>query len=556
MRFCRCRIATALVPAQVMAQVMAQGMSRVTILVLAISLLLAGALTSPLAWSADSRQALPAWSVLVLRLVSATHVEPTTGIVVARSGMVLVPIDFARPGEEIVVLDGGKNIVRNGRPARTVQRFPEAGVAVIEVEGLSRNPPSFRAADLMPDDAVVLAAFPPAELIAEGAQPVFAATKITVSAENGLAGLAADQPLPNLTGPVLDTCGNLVAYSRANGVQSLDTDQQPQYLWMDELRRNLASININLEAGDCSANGPPTAAPTEPEPKPEQEQEQAPETPLATDDEPEMPQAEDILQEVPAEALDDTAVATGDEAGAGEEILQNQSEEFSEEWVAEGAEDAEEPVTDLAAGASDTGVETGSATAHEEAASGLSMWLVIAAIFAAAALGWIALHYLRNRPKQSPAPEATGQMAAAESDSQKTQPDPEAAQALAARVHSPGPDGGQIQLSGSMGNGSPLHIRHRVTGDSIKLVIGGKDSDIEIDDPTISQSHAVLHVEAGRTTLTDLGSGSGSRVKGVPCYEGEIMHVEPGDEIVLGDVQFTFVVDHQPENPPQDEDDS
>ena len=42
------------------------------------------------------------WVVPVLRLVSATHVEPTTGVVLSSAGLVLVPHDFARIGDEIV----------------------------------------------------------------------------------------------------------------------------------------------------------------------------------------------------------------------------------------------------------------------------------------------------------------------------------------------------------------------------------------------------------------------------------------------------------------------
>ncbi len=36
--------------------------------------------------------------VLVLKLVSSTHVKPTTGIVVSDEGLVLVPADFASGG--------------------------------------------------------------------------------------------------------------------------------------------------------------------------------------------------------------------------------------------------------------------------------------------------------------------------------------------------------------------------------------------------------------------------------------------------------------------------
>ena len=63
---------------------------------------------------------MPSWTVPVLRLVSATHVEPTTGVVISDSGLVLVPADFATIGDEIIVLDGGTDIIRNGRPAKII----------------------------------------------------------------------------------------------------------------------------------------------------------------------------------------------------------------------------------------------------------------------------------------------------------------------------------------------------------------------------------------------------------------------------------------------------
>ena len=39
-------------------------------------------------------------------------------------------------------------------------------------------------------------------------------------------------------------------------------------------------------------------------------------------------------------------------------------------------------------------------------------------------------------------------------------------------------------------------------------------------------------------TLEDLGSSNGSHVNGVPCLHGEVMHLEPGEEIRLGDIRL------------------
>ena len=61
-------------------------------------------------WSENGN--LPTWVVPVLKLVSSTHVEPTTGVVLSKDGLVLVPDSFASPGDEIIVLDGGTDILR------------------------------------------------------------------------------------------------------------------------------------------------------------------------------------------------------------------------------------------------------------------------------------------------------------------------------------------------------------------------------------------------------------------------------------------------------------
>jgi pSer/pThr/pTyr-binding forkhead associated (FHA) protein len=43
-------------------------------------------------------------------------------------------------------------------------------------------------------------------------------------------------------------------------------------------------------------------------------------------------------------------------------------------------------------------------------------------------------------------------------------------------------------------------------------------------------------------TLSDLGSSSGTIIKDVPCLPGEIMVVEAGDEIFLGDIRIRFSI--------------
>ncbi|MGB7452273.1 MAG: hypothetical protein WBM36_09135, partial [Lysobacterales bacterium] len=93
-----------------------------------------------LAQAAAAQQAVPMSPsvVLVLKLVSSTHVKPTTGIVVSDSGLVLVPREFASTEGEMIVLDGGTDILSNGRPAKIVAQILSANLAILSVEGLKR----------------------------------------------------------------------------------------------------------------------------------------------------------------------------------------------------------------------------------------------------------------------------------------------------------------------------------------------------------------------------------------------------------------------------------
>ena len=147
---------------------------------------------------------MPGWVVPVLRLVSATHVEPTTGVVLSEDGRVLVPADFASPGDEIIVLDGGTDIVRNGRPGRLENSFPDLGLKVLRVDGLRRRGAPLASAPPADGARLMLRAFPPAEQIAEGEPPLNIATTIQIAPESGSPMIPATEPLPNVTGALLD----------------------------------------------------------------------------------------------------------------------------------------------------------------------------------------------------------------------------------------------------------------------------------------------------------------------------------------------------------------
>jgi len=222
---------------------------------------------------------LPDWAVLALNPVGADRVRPMTGVVVSEEGLVIVPMDFAAPGDQIIVLDGGTDIIANGRAATIRQQIPEAGLTVLYAPALKREPARL-SASLSDGDQVRLAAFPPAELIAQGASPVSEVAGLSVArvrAPDGGTTLAikTDKLLPNVTGPLIDRCGHLAGFSSADGVQSMDTGKAPSYLWKDDLLRALQHLPLVLKQAPCTedtvtptaqdAIAPETAEKTEPQ---------------------------------------------------------------------------------------------------------------------------------------------------------------------------------------------------------------------------------------------------------------------------------------------------
>jgi len=201
---------------------------------------------------------LPDWAVLALNPVGADRVRPMTGVVISEQGLVIVPMDFAAPGDQIIVLDGGTDIIANGRAATIKQRIPEAGLTVLSAPALKRQPARL-SATLSDGDPVRLAAFPPAEQIAQGAAPVSEQTPLSIAPVNAPDGgqtlaITIVKPLPNVTGPLIDRCGNLAGFSSADGVQSMDTTKAPSYLWKDDLVRALRRLPLELPQLPCPEN--------------------------------------------------------------------------------------------------------------------------------------------------------------------------------------------------------------------------------------------------------------------------------------------------------------
>lgn len=217
--------------------------------------------------------------VLVLNIISTTHARPVTGIVLARGddagpALVLVPAAFLSAGDEIIVLDGGTDILRDGRAARTVARSAETGVALLEVEGLQRAGIAI-ASQTAPRErpgTLQFAAWPAATALAEGAPLTRMDVRPVTDEDSGLTG--TDPALPALSGPLLDACGHLAAWHVSG--------EPPRIVEARAVLDLAQSFGRDVIAATCGAQAPEQAASsdqpaaevaqanTEPQPEPAQ----------------------------------------------------------------------------------------------------------------------------------------------------------------------------------------------------------------------------------------------------------------------------------------------
>jgi hypothetical protein len=116
------------------------------------------------------------------------------------------------------------------------------------------------------------------------------------------------------------------------------------------------------------------------------------------------------------------------------------------------------------------------------------------------------------------------------------------------------PESGRTMVHGSAGRiAEPLEEQARVRQATALLILGGKriivgsggatlgrsrQSDVVVDDPNVSRTHAELRPRGGSWVLTDLGSTNGSSVNGRRIDAPTV--VKPGDEIELGTATMKF----------------
>lgn len=451
---------------------------------------------------APSPVEVPESVVLVLKLVSATHVRPTTGVVISNHGLVLVPADFVAAGDEIVVMDGGTDVIRNGRPSRTVKRSLADGLAVLSVERLARPGIILSQSKLLQGHVFHLSAFPPAEKMAQGAQPLWVPVKLVKSDSDGVFTVSADTPLPNTTGPIIDNCGYLVGLNLATGKQSLAVDKSPVTIFGDDLTRVFDSMQISLPRDICwkTAQGE-SAQPTR-QPK----QDTAVADRIASPDEQVAP-SNDAGMALPKGAVLNQAashVAAGNGSAARLGMIPN--------WL----------------------------------------WITGAAILIVLLAKFVFFSRLaKNDPQQAverqvalPGPPSSGEPATLPLDSGAGSCSRNSAVKLSDEDGIPDvnalPDGfdGIVVIEGLLGGGTGFKRFCVVNTAHIDVVIGRGDADIRIETPAISRRHARLENDTGSLTITDLGSSNGTFIRGIPCLPTEIMMVDPEDEILLGDVRF------------------
>jgi pSer/pThr/pTyr-binding forkhead associated (FHA) protein len=101
----------------------------------------------------------------------------------------------------------------------------------------------------------------------------------------------------------------------------------------------------------------------------------------------------------------------------------------------------------------------------------------------------------------------------------------------------------RLVLRGHYADGRELLAAVAVSENAINVEIGRGKTDLVIDSPAVSRRHARLNGTARALTITDLGSSNGTSINGVPCLEHEIMYIEPGDTVLLGDVRFTVTLE-------------
>lgn len=437
-----------------------------------------------------TREELPEEVVLVVKLVSAQEVQPTTGVVVSGDGLVVVPDAFLEEGLEIVVLDGGGNIARNGRRSRIVARSPSGGLALIEVKGLRRAPARFAAAPGSDGDELRIGAFPPAEQLRSGMGPLWIPVRLSANERARIYGLDPEATMPNVSGPLFNHCEQWVGYGLAAGEASLDTRFQPIVLFARDLARELEALGVTPPTGECPS--PPVAQESEPRATTGKD-------PVADEPDPAQEPVEPIAAENGAERE-----TTAPEPATVE---------------------AQVPATEA------PGSEAGISPAGTGKGWPSVLLLGVSSALLLSAIAMLALIWRQRGARSSSAGEPDTRVLAR---GRPRSPADAESDASGSDALPPGCDGALV-LRGQDPEGRPLDARAPADSEGFSLRVGRRDADLVLDEASVSREHALIEGRPGAITLSDLGSSNGTRVAGVPALPGERLFVGENDVIMLGD---------------------
>lgn len=441
------------------------------------------------------RETLPAGTVLAVRLVSANEVRPTTGVLLTADGLVAVPERFAEDKTELLVLDGGGNVVRNGRRATVLHRSSNIGLAVLKVEGLTGKPLVLAEAPGDDGDALNFGAFPPAEQMAAGMGPMWLNIQLSANPEAGVFGLQGERSIPNVSGPLFNRCEQWVGYAIATGEPQLKSPFGPITLFSPQLRRGLEALGIKLESGRCDRE-PATVDSTAPVESSEQET-----------DEP-----------VPAETRE--ADLPSDEAVSETEPL------------VEGSPDGQ-------------GDESGRDAAAHSFISSLKTW--IWPLLAMAVLGLIGLFY-RHRQRKESAGSIDGATNQDTNDLRSGRPLSSAGlfQAVPEANELSAEFDAYLQLQGESADGAAMRLNVPVNKQSFAVKVTRHDQGLmAVSDQQHSAGSSDLRppdlkIEsaAGTLLMTALESAHPVYIDGMFCCAGEQFHLHHGAIIMLGKTRF------------------
>ncbi|MEM1412328.1 MAG: FHA domain-containing protein [Pseudomonadota bacterium] len=211
-----------------------------------------------------TRSSMPDPVVLVVRVVGEDSLKPTTGVVIGSNSagerLVIVAASFLDEPGDVYVLDGGTDFLSDSLEARRLvadtDTPEEATLAILAVPGLVR--PAMRVTFNPPptDHEVRLAAWPPATMMAGGTLPFWIPVNVA-GAETGQPQTLVDGTrVPNLTGPLIDLCGQWAGMVIAEGEPGIQPGIEPRVLLNDEVLRIAEEMSVNLRLEACMQVAP------------------------------------------------------------------------------------------------------------------------------------------------------------------------------------------------------------------------------------------------------------------------------------------------------------